>query len=146
MLVYDLARRLWNRDDGFAAGLALLATLQFVWQARQGADRRDSVFLTTLGLYGLLRHLLLGPSWGWYAVGWAAAGFGIITKGVGFLPVLLSDSVRAGARCGWDRAPTEAGCWRWALGPLAMVASSVAVARADADRGRRVGPELARLS
>jgi hypothetical protein len=36
---------------------------------------------TTLSLYGLLRHCLRGPAWGWYVVGWAAAGLGIITKG-----------------------------------------------------------------
>ena len=34
-LVYDLGRRLWNRETGLAAGLALLFTVQFVWQARQ---------------------------------------------------------------------------------------------------------------
>ena len=45
--------------------------------------------LTTLSLYGLLRHLLLGPAWGWYFVGGLAAGLGVITKGVGFLPLLV---------------------------------------------------------
>ena len=46
-------------------------------------------FLTTFSLYALLRHLLLGPAWGWYFVGGFAAGLGVFTKGVGFLPVLL---------------------------------------------------------
>ena len=47
------------------------------------------MFLDVLSLYGLLRHLLLGPAWRWYTIGWAAAGFGVITKGVGFLPLLV---------------------------------------------------------
>lgn len=88
-LVYDLGRRLWNRETGLAAGLALLFTVQFVWQARQAQIDATLCFWTTLSLYGLLRHLLLGPAWRWYTIGWAAAGLGVITKGVGFLPLLV---------------------------------------------------------
>jgi len=68
-LVYDLGRRLWNRETGFAAGLALLFTVQFVWQARQAQIDATLCFWTTLSLYGLLRHLLLGPAWRWYTIG-----------------------------------------------------------------------------
>ncbi len=46
-------------------------------------------FFTTFSLYALLRHLLLGPAWGWYLIGGVAAGLGVITKGVGFLPLLV---------------------------------------------------------
>ena len=88
-LVYDLGRRLWNREAGLAGALALLFTVQFVWQARQAQIDATLCFWTTLSLYGLLRHLLLGPSWRWYTIGWAAAGLGVITKGVGFLPLLM---------------------------------------------------------
>ena len=88
-LVYDLGRRLWNREAGLAGALALLFTVQFVWQARQAQIDATLCFWTTLSLYGLLRHLLLGPSWRWYTIGWAAAGLGVITKGVGFLPLLV---------------------------------------------------------
>src|SRR6185436_10481232 len=35
LLIYDLGRRLWNRETGLAAALALLLTIQFVWQVRQ---------------------------------------------------------------------------------------------------------------
>ena len=63
--------------------------MQFVWQARQAQIDATLCFWTTLSLYGLLRHLLLGPSWRWYTIGWAAAGLGVITKGVGFLPLLV---------------------------------------------------------
>jgi 4-amino-4-deoxy-L-arabinose transferase-like glycosyltransferase len=105
---------------GFAAGLALLATLQFVWQMRQGQIDATLCFLTTLGIYGLLRHLLLGPSWGWYCIGWAASGLGIITKGVGFLPILLLIPYALVRAAGWIQTHTKAGRWQWALGPLAM--------------------------
>jgi glycosyltransferase involved in cell wall biosynthesis len=88
-LIYDLGRRLWNRETGLAAALALLFTVQFAWQVRQAQIDATLLFWCVLSLYGLLRHLLLGPAWVWYAVGWAAAGFGVITKGVGFLPLLI---------------------------------------------------------
>ena len=88
-LVYDLARRLWSRETGLIAGVLLLLTVQFVWQARQAQIDATLTFWTTLSLYGLLRHLLLGPAWRWYAIGWVAAGLGVITKGVGFLPLLV---------------------------------------------------------
>ncbi len=120
LLIYDLGRRLWSRDVGFVAGLALLATLQFVWEMRQGQIDATLCFFTTLGIYGLLRHLLLGPSWGWYCIGWAAAGLGIITKGVGFLPILLLIPYALARAAGWIQAPTKAGRWKWALGLLAM--------------------------
>jgi 4-amino-4-deoxy-L-arabinose transferase-like glycosyltransferase len=134
-LVYDLGRRLWNRETGLAGALALLFTVQFVWQARQAQIDATLCFWTTLSLYGLLRHLLLGPSWRWYTIGWAAAGLGVITKGVGFLPLLvlipfafLRDkkwqpriapslpSPASGGGMGWGRT-------RWLLGPLAFLAA-----------------------
>ena len=122
VLVYDLARRLWDRTTGLMAGLALLATLQFVWQARQGQIDATLCFFTTLGLYGLLRHLLLGPAWGWYAVGWAAAGLGVITKGVGFLPLLVLIPYGVARIAGWI-APGEA-IDTAVRGVVAMVAGS----------------------
>src|ERR1044072_7228281 len=44
-LVYDLGRRLWNRETGLAAGLALLFTVQFVWQGRPGPSGAAACFL-----------------------------------------------------------------------------------------------------
>lgn len=122
-LVYDLGRRLWSREAGLAAGLALLAAVQFVWQGRQGQIDATLCFWTTLGLYGLLRHLLLGPAWGWHALGWAAAGFGIITKGVGFLPLLLFVPYVLARGSRWQPRPRLGGGAAWALGPLALLAA-----------------------
>jgi 4-amino-4-deoxy-L-arabinose transferase-like glycosyltransferase len=89
LLVYDLLRRVYDREVGLAGALLLLCTFQFVWQARQAQIDATLCFLTTLGLYGLLRYLLQQRSMRWWLVGWAAAGLGIITKGVGFLPLLV---------------------------------------------------------
>jgi hypothetical protein len=85
-LIYDLGRRLWNREVGLAAALLLLGTVQFVWQARQAQIDATVCFWIVLGLYGLIRHLLLGPAWRWYYLGCAAAGFGIITRAWAFCP------------------------------------------------------------
>ena len=74
LLVYDLLRRVRGREVALAGALMLLLTFQFVWQARQAQIDATLCFLTTLCLYGLLRHLCRGPAPGWFFVGWAAAG------------------------------------------------------------------------
>jgi 4-amino-4-deoxy-L-arabinose transferase-like glycosyltransferase len=105
-LVYDLLRRARGREIALAGAFMLLLTFQFVWQARQAQIDGVLCFFTTLSLYGLLRHLLLGPSRGWFLFGWAAAGLGVITKGVGFLPLLLLPPFAVLVRRGWrSRAP-----------------------------------------
>lgn len=126
-LVYDLGRRLWNREVGLAAGLLLLGTVQFVWQGRQAQIDATVCFWIVLGLYGLLRHLLLGPAWRWYCLGCAAAGLGIITKGVGFLPLLVLFPYALLRDARWSRRPAlllpGQSAWRWALGPVCMLAA-----------------------
>ncbi|MFH1176782.1 MAG: glycosyltransferase family 39 protein [Acidobacteriota bacterium] len=89
LLIHDLARRLWHRRVAWLAGLAALSTVQLVLQARTAQIDMVLTLLTTLALYGLLRHLLLGPAWGWWYLAWAAVGAGVLTKGVGFLPLLV---------------------------------------------------------
>ncbi|WP_066919234.1 ArnT family glycosyltransferase [Steroidobacter denitrificans] len=121
LLIYDLGRRLWNRETGLAAGMALLFTVQFVWQARQAQIDATLCFFTTLSLYGLLRHLLQGPAWHWYGIGWAAAGLGVITKGVGFLPLLVLipyAMLRSPAWMPRFRGPPSV---RWLIGPPALL-------------------------
>ena len=88
-LVHDLAQRLWNRKVAAYAGFALLATLQFGLQAKRAQIDMVLVFWTTLSLWALSRHLLQRTDWRLLALGGLAAGIGTITKGVGFLPLLL---------------------------------------------------------
>lgn len=121
LLIYDLGRRLWNRETGLAAALALLFTVQFVWQVRQAQIDATLLFWVVLGLYGLVRHLLLGPAWGWYAVGWAAAGFGVITKGVGFLPLLILIPFAAMRAPRWSPRMQGSSVAPWFMGPVAFL-------------------------
>ena len=121
VLVWDLARRIWSRDTAWWAALGLLACLQFTMQARSAQIDAVLCFFTTLSLYGLLRHLLQGPDWRWFSLGCLAAGAGVLTKGVGFLPLLVL-LPWAGLRwAGW-RLPRLSGGGRWLLGPLAFLA------------------------
>ncbi len=78
-----------SREAGLAAALLTVTTLHFAVTLRGAQIDPVLCFLTTFSLYALLRHLLLGPAWGWYLVGGFVAGLGVITKGVGFLPLLV---------------------------------------------------------
>lgn len=88
-LVYDWGRRIASRQAGLAAALTLATTVQFVMAMRGAQIDPTLCFLITLSLYGLLRHLVFGPQWGWWTLGGVAAGLGVLTKGVGFLPLLV---------------------------------------------------------
>ena len=87
--VVDLGRRLWTRRVGLYAGWALLFALQFTYQAKKAQIDPLVVFWITLACYGLLRHVMRGPDWRMWMLGWAAAGLGTITKGVGVIALLL---------------------------------------------------------
>lgn len=80
-MLYDLGRRLWNRRAGRTAALLYLATYQTYSILRTGQIDSFLILFTSLGLYGLARHLLLGPAWRWFYAGCAAMGIGVITKG-----------------------------------------------------------------
>jgi 4-amino-4-deoxy-L-arabinose transferase-like glycosyltransferase len=88
-MTYDIAKRLYNPKVGLYAGFLLAITLHFILQAKSGQLDAPVAFWVMLGSYGLLRHLILGPAWKWYYLAFFAMGMGIITKGVGFLPVLM---------------------------------------------------------
>lgn len=87
-LTHDLARRLWGARCALYAPAALWVCVQFGLQAKRGQIDMVLVFLTTLSLWGLLRHLLRGPDRLALYLGMFAAGVGTVTKGVGFLPLL----------------------------------------------------------
>ncbi|CAN5143741.1 glycosyltransferase family 39 protein [soil metagenome] len=126
-LTYDLGRRLWNHRAGVLAAVAVLSALQFDYQFKRAQIDPTLVFATTASLYGLLRHLLLGPDWRAYWLGCFFAGIGVILKGVGFLPLLVLLPYAAMRARGWNglapntatRTGTANGA-RWALGALAF--------------------------
>ena len=123
-LIYDFGRRTVSREAGLAAALISVCTLQFLMVMRGAQIDATLCFLTTFSLYALLRHLLLGPAWGWYFIGGFVAGLGVFTKGVGFLPVLLLIPYFSLRALRWKDLPAidaGAGGWRWWLAPLAML-------------------------
>jgi 4-amino-4-deoxy-L-arabinose transferase-like glycosyltransferase len=122
-LVYDLGKRLWHHRAGLWAAIAVLSALQFIYQFKRAQIDPTLVFTTTLALYGLLRHLLLGPNWRWYWAACFAAGLGVILKGVGFLPLLVLLPWVLMQRMRWQGlAPLGSGNgWRWSLGLLAFL-------------------------
>ncbi|MHA6139045.1 ArnT family glycosyltransferase [Pseudomonas mohnii] len=123
-MVYDLGRRLWNQRIGRIAALLYLATYQTYSILRTGQIDSFLILFTTLGLYGLARHLLLGPAWRWFYVGCAGMGIGVITKGVGFLPALMLIPYAYAVRKGWPGVVAMPGQARkWWLGLLVMLAA-----------------------
>jgi 4-amino-4-deoxy-L-arabinose transferase-like glycosyltransferase len=125
-LVWDLARRLWSRRAAGWAFLALLTTLQFALQAKRAQIDAVVVAMMTASMYGFVRHHLLGDKPRWAVLGWFMAGLGTITKGVGFLPLLMLPLVAYARHGNWrELAPKSTGSRHlfW-LGPLAFVAAT----------------------
>ncbi len=121
LLVHDLGRRLWNREVALFAVLVLVFTPQFLLQAKVAQIDAVVCFWITLGCYGFLRHFFAGPAWGWYFLSWAAMALGIMTKGVGFLPLLMLLPLGLWVR---NEADASAKVWRWRVlaGVLVMAA------------------------
>ena len=124
-LVYDLGRRLWSAQTGFVAGLLLLFTVQFTLQAKTAQIDAMVCCWITLGCYGLLRFLLVDGLWRWYFMAWFFMGLGVITKGVGFLPLLMLLPVVLlrlfNQRDTVTQRSVIAHNWRWWLGPVVML-------------------------
>ncbi len=124
VLVWDLARRLWNSPRaGLLAALGVLSALMFSFQFKRAQIDPLITFEITLACYALARHLLLGPAWRWYAFGCFVAGLGVITKGVGVIALLMLLPYALARRAGWaglmplrtqPHSPGDA--WRWAAG------------------------------
>jgi len=89
LLVFDLGKRWWNLRVGLCAAILLLASYQF-WRICTTAHIDSFLVLcTTLGVYGFARHMLSGRDPAWFVAGFIAVSIGILSKGVGFLPLLL---------------------------------------------------------
>jgi len=121
-VLHDLGGRLWNRRVGRIAALLFLATYQSYSILRTGQIDSFLCLWVALGFYGLIRHLLLGPAWGWFYLGCAAMGLGIISKGVGFLPALMLLPYAWAVRRRWPGVTVMPGQgWRWSLGLLCVL-------------------------
>ena len=88
-LVHDLARRLWGPQAGLAASIALGVCLQFALQAKRAQIDMVVVTMIVGAVWAMGRHLFLGHSPRWLWLGAFLAGLGTVTKGVGFLPLLM---------------------------------------------------------
>lgn len=121
-LVVDIARRLWDRKTGLIAGWLLLFSFQFTLQAKTAQIDAMVCAWMTVGSYGLLRYLLADGKYKWYLLAWFFMGIGVITKGVGFLPLLML--IPYGVyRLKAKHIPSivNGRAWQWWLGPLAML-------------------------
>lgn len=120
-LLFDLGARLWSVKVGRNAALLLLLAPQFLAQSKNAQIDAMVMCWITIGCYGLLRHFISGPHWRWYFTGWAFMGLGVITKGVGFLPLLMMLPIIIYALK--NRALfTNTLRWRCLAGPVVMLA------------------------
>jgi 4-amino-4-deoxy-L-arabinose transferase-like glycosyltransferase len=89
LCVFDLAAELWNVKTARNAAILLLIAPQFVIQAKAAQIDAMAACWITVAMYGLIRHFFIYPSQRWYVFSWVCMGLGILTKGVGFLPIFL---------------------------------------------------------
>ena len=124
-LVFDLGRRLWDQRTGLWAAVAVLVSVQFAYQFKRAQIDPVLVAMTTASFYLIARHVLLGPDWRLLTGGFFLAGLGVITKGVGFLPLLSLLPLWLYRR--WQFTPMGAqrtgDAWRWCLALLAFFAA-----------------------
>ena len=121
-LVYDITKRLWDSKTGLVAGWLLLFSLQFMLQAKTAQIDAMVCAWITVGCYGLLRYCLVDGYFKWYALAWFFMGVGVITKGVGFLPLLMLVPYIA-YRLSKPTPETIVThkMWSWLSGPLFML-------------------------
>jgi 4-amino-4-deoxy-L-arabinose transferase-like glycosyltransferase len=121
-LVYDIGKRLWDKKTGLIAGWLLLFSFQFLLQSKTAQIDATVCAFITLGCYGLLRFCLVDGKYRWYALAWFFMGVGVITKGVGFLPLLMLIPYaiyRIKTRGSLHVASSP--WWAWLAGPVIML-------------------------
>jgi len=119
-MTYRIGRLLWSPRVGRHAALALFATLQFGLMAKRAQIDMVLVAMTTAAMWGLLSHLLRGPNRAALFWGAAAAGLGTVTKGVGFLPLLVLLPYVA-LRIGGHTTAPRGGPAQWLLAPAGFI-------------------------
>ncbi|MBU3022027.1 glycosyltransferase family 39 protein [Aestuariibacter sp. A3R04] len=88
-LTYRLSVKLSDEHTAKASVLVLLLCPQFLIQAKFAQIDAMVACFIWIAIYGFIQHFFLTPHWRWYFISWFFMGLGVITKGVGFLPVLL---------------------------------------------------------
>ncbi|MEO6172063.1 MAG: phospholipid carrier-dependent glycosyltransferase, partial [Arenimonas sp.] len=103
----------------------VLCSFQFVYQFKRAQIDPTLVLFTTVALYGFIRHLLLGPNWRWFYLGCFFVGLGIITKGVGFLPLFIFIPYLAlrFLKAEGLTDQTSSGAFRWSMGLFFLLAA-----------------------
>ncbi len=123
-LTWDIARRLWTPRAGMYAAAAVLFAFQFMFQFKRAQIDPLVTMWITLANWGLLRHCLRGPDWRAYWLGCFAAGLGVITKGVGFLALLMLLPYAIGRARGWNGvSQTSNATLKWLAGAVAFLAA-----------------------
>lgn len=140
-LVWDLARRLGGREAALTAALALLVTLQFGAAARNGSPDMLLAFLVTLSLYGLLRHLLIGPAWLWFVAGSAAAGAGMLAHSTGWLALLVLVPWGYGRARGWPVCSADRTPWAAAAAAFLVIAATPLILATTVSTSAGFAPE-----
>lgn len=145
-LVHDLARRLWGPAEAAAAFIALAVCLQFGLQAKRAQIDMVVVAMMMGAVWAMGRHLFLGHSPRWLWFGAFLAGLGTVTKGVGFLPLLmLLPAYILERRGALPLADGPRGPWRmrWSLVLPAFIAgTAVWLAPLGVEVARGQNPEL----
>ncbi len=126
-LTYDLGRRFWNPRAGLYAATGVLFAFQFMYQMKRAQIDPLVTFLITLANWGLLLHFLRGPNWRAFWLGCFAAGLGVVSKGVGFLALLMFVPYVFARMRDWPGVTrTEKSGLRWLVGVLAFLAPILA--------------------
>ncbi|WP_462174256.1 ArnT family glycosyltransferase [Pseudoalteromonas xiamenensis] len=107
-LVYDITKRLYDRKTAITALLILIICPQFLLQAKAAQIDMVLCFFTTIGCYGLIRHYILGPNNKWLYLAFIAMAIGVMTKGVGFLPMLMLIPLAL-----WFKNTPTRKSWKW---------------------------------
>lgn len=145
-LVYDLAKRLWGPQAAMAASVALALCLQFGLQAKRAQIDMVVVAMIMGAVWAMGRHLFLGHSPRWLWFGAFLAGVGTVTKGVGFLPLLMLLPAFILERRGTLPLPgAPRGPWRvrWSLVlPAFLAGTAVWLAPIAVEVLRNPNPEL----
>lgn len=87
--VYDITRRIWDARRGWWAAGMLVMSVQFIIQAKAAQIDATVCMWITLGCYGVLRATLTENGRNWWFAACVFMALGIMTKGVGFLPLLM---------------------------------------------------------